>query len=534
MHEKESRKESRGQLLRVCAGFRNGNDCAQAKTARRARGYIGYDVVRMRGPGAGAGVEAGAAAESAQVFDRERRPLTLGILLAVAAFAADGMGVVPALPAAVRALSGLHLFGWAFSAFMLAWLVGTVAAGQLADARGPRQPMALGLLLFALGLLLAAAARGMALFLAGRCLQGLGGGAMMAACYVSVARGYPDMLRPRMMALISTVWVLPALLGPTVSGVVAERVSWRLVFAGIVPLVGVVALLVLPPLGRLAVRREAGAQVRLWAALRLSLGAALCLAAPSLRTAGLPLPLAGGLFVGGAGMLVLALRALLPLGTFRARAGLPAGLLSRGLLAFGYFGTEAFIPLSAGELRGATPTQAGLALSTGAIGWFAAAWMQDRLEQRLGSGARVRFIGVGLTLCVLGMAAVAGVLLSPLPFLLVPLGWAVGGAGIGMCYTAGSLLCITQAPPEREGEVSGQLQLSEALGTALGTGVGGVLLTLCGQIGLSTHGAHAAVFAVPLGAVLLAVSIAGRLVPPGPAPAATGAATGRPDTPRAP
>lgn len=474
-------------------------------------------------------------AEVVRVFDRERRPLTLGILLAVAAFAADGMGVVPALPAAVRALSGLHLFGWAFSAFMLAWLVGTVAAGQLADTRGPRRPMALGLALFALGLLLAAAARSMALFLAGRCLQGLGGGAMMAACYVAVARAYPDTLRPRMMAMISTVWVLPALLGPTVAGVLAERVSWRLVFAGIVPLVGIVALLLLPPLGRLAVRREAGEQTRLWTALRLSLGAALCLSTPSLRTAGLPLPLAVLLFIGGAGLLAQALRALLPPGTFRARAGLPAGLLSRGLLAFGYFGMEAFVPLSAGELRGATPTQAGLALSTGAIGWFAAAWGQDRLEQRLGAGARARFIGAGLALCVLGMAAVAAVLLSPLPLLLVPLGWAVSGAGIGMCYTAGSLLCITQAPPEREGEVSGQLQLSEALGTALGTGVGGVLLTLCGQLGLGTHAAHAAVFAAPLGAVLLGVSIAGRLVPPGPSSAApTGAATARPDTPRAP
>ena len=67
------------------------------------------------------------------VFSRERRPLTLGILLGVAAFATEGMGVVPALPTAVRALGGLSLFGWLFSAFMLAWLVGTIAAGQLAD-----------------------------------------------------------------------------------------------------------------------------------------------------------------------------------------------------------------------------------------------------------------------------------------------------------------------------------------------------------------------------------------------------------------
>ena len=69
----------------------------------------------------------------ASVFDPERRALTLGLLIAVFAFATEGMGVVPALPTAVRALFGLRWFGWVFSAFMLAWLIGTIFAGQLAD-----------------------------------------------------------------------------------------------------------------------------------------------------------------------------------------------------------------------------------------------------------------------------------------------------------------------------------------------------------------------------------------------------------------
>jgi len=68
-------------------------------------------------------------APAARVFDSDRRALTLGILLTVTAFAIEGMGVVPALPTAVRDLGGLPLFGWAFSAFMLAWVVGTVGGG---------------------------------------------------------------------------------------------------------------------------------------------------------------------------------------------------------------------------------------------------------------------------------------------------------------------------------------------------------------------------------------------------------------------
>ena len=188
------------------------------------------------------------------VFGPERRALTLGILLAIGAFAVEGMGVVPALPSAVRALGGLPLFGWAFSAFMLAWLVGTVGGGLIADARGPRLPMALGLLAFGAGLALAGTAHHMAQFLGGRALQGSGGGAMIAAGYVAIARGYPDEVRARMMALTASVWILPAIVGPALSGAVVERAGWRLVFAGILPVLAVAAVVVLPPL---ALRRAA-------------------------------------------------------------------------------------------------------------------------------------------------------------------------------------------------------------------------------------------------------------------------------------
>src|SRR3954464_389608 len=98
---------------------------------------------------------------TAHVFDHDRRALTFGILLTVTAFAVEEMGVVPALPTAVRDLGGLPLFGWAFSAFMLAWLVGTVGGGLLAGARGPRRPMAAGLGAFAAGLLTAGLANHM-------------------------------------------------------------------------------------------------------------------------------------------------------------------------------------------------------------------------------------------------------------------------------------------------------------------------------------------------------------------------------------
>jgi len=444
----------------------------------------------------------------AHVFDRDRRSLTAGILLTVTTFAVEGMGIVPALPTAVRDLDGLPLFGWAFSAFMLAWLVGTVGGGLLADARGPYRSMTVGLLGFGAGLVLAGFARGMAQFLSGRALQGAGGGAMVAAAYVAIARAYPDNLRSRMMALTSSVWVLPAVVGPAVSGAIAERVGWRIVFLGIAPLMIVVALVVLPPLARFAVHRPMTGAGRMGSAVRAAAGAGLLLAAPSLYSHEAAAAVA---VVLGALLLVPGLRGLLPAGTFRAARGLPAGLAVRGLLAFSFFGTEAFVPLGSGELRGVAPTQAGLALTAGAIGWVLAAWLQDRLESRKGAAGRPTVVAIGFLVLAAGIAVVSTVLLTSLPVALVPLGWVVAGTGIGLAYSAGGLVCIAAARQGEEGQVSAQLQLPEALSTAGGAGFGGALLATLVRMGGTPRAAHGAVFAITIAVALVGTAVSGRL-----------------------
>jgi MFS family permease len=452
-----------------------------------------------------------APAQGEGVFGRERRALTFGILLAIATFAVEGMGVVPALPTAVRALSGLPLFGWAFSAFMLAWMVGTIAGGLAADARGPRLPMALGLGAFAAGLALAGSAHGMAQFLAGRALQGLGGGGVVSASYVAIARGYPDALRARMMAVTASVWVLPAVVGPAASGAIAEWVGWRWVFAGILPFLAITALVVLPPLGRFAIRQPVAGGRRMLSVLGVATGAGLVIAAPDLVRFGDAATIASAIV--GIALMVPGLRALLPRGTFTARPVLPAGLVLRGLLAYAFFGTEAFVPLGAGVLRGATPTQAGLALTAAALGWVSASWAQDRIEAREGPAARPRRVALGTLGVALGIAGVAVALLTRAPLPLVSLGWAVAGAGVGFGYTAGGLICLAEAPAGQEGEVSGQLQLAEALATSAGTGLGGALLAALGRAGRPPRESFAAVFAITLLVAFLGAAVSSRLNP---------------------
>src|SRR5262249_34046327 len=82
--------------------------------------------------------------------------------------------VTTVMPIAVRDLGGLAIYGWAFSAFMLASILGITVSGRLTDRRGPAVALALGATLFGIGLLAGGAAPALAWLVVGRA----GGGAV--------------------------------------------------------------------------------------------------------------------------------------------------------------------------------------------------------------------------------------------------------------------------------------------------------------------------------------------------------------------
>lgn len=161
-------------------------------------------------------------AEIHGVFGPPLRALTVGLIVVVTLVAFEALAVATVMPAVERDLGGLRLYGWTFGAFLLASLVGIAWAGAQADRRGPARPFAVGLTLFGIGLLIAELAPTMWVVVGGRVVQGLGAGALPAIAYVVIGRAYPDALRPRMFALLSTAWIVPGLAGPAVAGLIAE------------------------------------------------------------------------------------------------------------------------------------------------------------------------------------------------------------------------------------------------------------------------------------------------------------------------
>jgi MFS family permease len=434
------------------------------------------------------------------VWALERRRLTVGLVLTITLVAFESLAISTVMPVVSDDLGGLALYGWVFSGFFLGSLFGIVAAGQEADRRGPVPPFALGLALFAIGLLGGGLAPSMPVLVAARCVQGVGAGAIPAIAYVSVGRAYPQSLQPHIFAVFSTAWVVPGIVGPATSSAIAAHLGWRFVFLGLLPLVALAAVMTLPPLRRLGAP-GGGAPVadRRRDAIAVTIGAGLVLGGLSSGSFLItPLLVVPG-FVLGARAFVR----LVPPGTLRVREGLPAAIAVRGILTFAFFGADAYVSLLFSDVRGTSTAYAAVALTAGTITWTAGAWAQARHIARL--GPRV-FVSAGFAFVAVGIVLLTLTLLDAFPAATGVLAWGCSGFGMGLAYAPLSLTVLAAAPAGQEGSATAALQLSDVLGVALGTGLSGAIVSIGAKWPHAPRGAL--LIALP---IMAGVAVAGQL-----------------------
>lgn len=454
-------------------------------------------------------------ATDAGAWASERRLLTVVLVGLVTAGAFEGMAVPTVLPLLVDDLGGLDLYGWAFSSFWLTTIIGIALGGADADRRGPARALIVGVILFAIGMLVSGLAPHMGVVIAGRAIQGFGAGATSAVVYAAIARAYPPSTIPRMIALVSSAWVVPGLVGPALAGTVADAVGWRWVFLAVVPLVLLMGAAVAPQLARLGAATESATPARstprrAFDAARLAVGSTLLLGALTVSS----LLLAAPLLVSGGWLVVVALRHLLPPGSLRLARGRGSVVAVGFGVAFAFLGAEAFVPLAVVELRGGSAALGGLALSTSAVTWAAGSWIQARAA---GAGLRRVMMAGGGVLIAVGIGITATVLLPGTPVFMAAIGWAVAGLGMGLAYSTSSLVMLETAAPGEEGTSSSALQLMFTLGTALGAGVGGAVVAMADGGVMDLAPALAIVYGMTGAMGLLAALVAQRAPSRGPA-----------------
>jgi MFS family permease len=363
--------------------------------------------------------------------------------------------------------------------------------------------------MFVLGLLIAGTAGSMPALVAGRLVQGLGGGAMTVALYVVVARVYPPALHPKIFAAFSAAWVIPSLVGPFAAGLVAQLASWHWVFLGVVGLVVPALLMIVPALrglhgtpdgGRAAPARDArddmspAAPRKAWGFGRLAWAALAALAVLGLNlSAGLPV--GGGIVaVAAVAVALIAVRPLVPQGTLTARRGLPSVILTRGLASAAFFGAEVYLPYLLVERYVFSPTFAGLTLTGGAVAWAIGSAVQGRLGPRLDHRRAVQ------TGAALVLGAVVLVLLTTVlgwPAAVAIAAWVFAGAGMGLMYARLSVMTLALSNKQNEGFNSSAMSISDSLGGALSLATTGIVFAAFATTGAAaaTAASFAGVFA---------------------------------------
>lgn len=436
------------------------------------------------------------------VFRGKRGRLTTGLLLLEALAAMEALVVTTILPAVRRDLGGLEWYGWAFAASALATFGSIPISGRATDRFGPRRILAFALVVYSAGLVIAALAPSMPVLVLGRFVQGWGGGALYAVSLGAVAKTYPERLRPRVLALLASMWILPGLLGPPLGTLIASTVGWRWAFLGPLPLIGLSSLLVLPAIGEVKVEPDAEGQLPIRWPLQLMVGAALALLGitePSWWSLAMtPLGLAIGL---------PAMAHVVPPGTFRARRGLPAAAVAAFLLSVAFASAEGFVPLMLTGVRGLSIGAAGIVVTLVTICWSLGSWWQSRQMGRRGS---VPLVVLGATLVAIGIAGGATTLVSG-PIWVTFLAWSVAGIGMGIAFPTIPLAVMSEASAGSEaGELSSTL-LMDNLGIAVGAGLGGASIALAERTGAGLEVGIVGAFGLGFVAAIALIAVAGRL-----------------------
>ena len=456
---------------------------------------------------ASAGTQSGSWRE---LFSAEHITASLVLAGGIAVYAMNTFVTAALLPSTVDDIGGDRYFAWVTTTFMVASVLASMLVARSLASWGAARAYLIAFLLFAAGSVGAALTPNMELLLASRVLQGLGGGLLAGLGYAVIRDALPEHLWTRATGLVSAMWGLGTLLGPTIGGVFAQINFWR----GAFWLLAVVAII----LGVLSVRglprRSAESDdfgrvpmpsltVLVLAATAFSIAAVVPVGGPTV------VALVSGVALLGAFVMVdrRASSPVLPHITYQRGNPLKWFYIVLGILSAAAM-AEIFLPKFGQELAGMSPLVAGIFGATVSIGWsvvqlFSASVDSERTRRRLMVLGPV-FMTIGLTLFAATLHANAG---------WIAVIWVVGlllaGAGVGLAFPHLSVAAMRSTDDPVEGsKAAAGVGTAELIANAISSALVGVLVVVGGPgaAGAMTMGAGLAALGA-LGVVAITVAI---------------------------
>jgi len=400
--------------------------------------------------------------------------VTVGIMLSLFLASMESTVVATAMPTIVGQLGGLENYSWVFSAFMLASTTTVPLYGKLSDIYGRRKLYVFAMALFLLGSLFCGMATTLTQLILARALQGIGAGGIMPLAFILIGEMFSLEQRTRMQGVFSGVWGVSSVAGPLLGGFIVDQLSWHWIFyINIIP--GLVAGALVAFAWKDQVYSHERPVVDYAGAALLSTGVVLLLLGLMELSTSI-----GWIFIAASIIVFLLLvwverRAsdpILPIALFRDK--LFSTATAHGLFTgWAVFGTISFIPLFVQSVLGATPTQAGIAVTPMLLGWVACSIIGSRILLRVGY-RRLSLIGTSLFVVGASLLAFFGADANRV-FVMVFV--TLMGMGMGLAIPAYVTAVQTTVERRHLGMSTSMLQFSRSMGGTLGVSVMGAALS---------------------------------------------------------
>ncbi len=435
---------------------------------------------------------------SPTVSDADRLRIIIGVLTCMLLAVLDQTIVGPAIPAISDGLGGSSYISWIVSAYFLTATATTPLYGKIADIYGRRPTLFTAMAIFVLGSVICGLSSSLPMLIAGRAVQGLGGGGLTALAQTVIADLVPPRERGKFAVYISGVWAIASIAGPVLGGFITQHISWSFIFWLNLPLAVFAVLMTNRTLKKLPWNKRdhqldvAGSLLVMAATVALILALAL---GPQ-RGFGWGSPLVVGLFVMAAVLVPVTARhmqrtaePLIPLAVL-TNPVVQKATLSVFFAMMAFVGLTVYVPLFVELKLGGSPSQAGLMLVGYMIGTVIGAFASGRTMAFIPHYKRMPIAGLAVASAALAWLTLRTEQVGFIEFEVVLI---LTGIGSGLQFPVTTVAVQNAVDPRDIGAASGILQFLRALGSAIGVAVVGAVGAANGIAMSAEHGGAAVV-----------------------------------------
>lgn len=404
-----------------------------------------------------------------------RVPILAACLMATFMPAVESTIVATAMPTIVADLGGFGLFSWVFTIYLLTQAVSIPLYGRLADLHGRKPVFFFGAGLFLAGSAASGFAWGMVPLIVFRAIQGLGAGAVMPSSATILGDIYAPTERARVQGMVSSVFGISAVIGPSLGAFLVQHGHWPVVFWVNLP-IGALAVVMI---GLFLKEDVEPRRHRLDVAGSLLLLASVGAVMVAFVQGAALTPLAWWVVLGAglaalAGLLAneaLIAEPMLPLELWRAPV-IVAGSLGSCAAGAVMMGVAAYLPTYVQGAMGRSPDAAGLVLGAMSVSWALGSIASGRVMLRTSYRGTALIGGAAL---VIGVLLLLGLTPERGPT------WATAGSlvigiGMGLCNTTFIVSVQAAVPWRQRGAATSSIMFLRFVGQAVGAaGCGAVL-----------------------------------------------------------